>query len=379
MTGQQRHMVAIMFTDIVGYSALMGEDEDHAFEILRKSRRIHESRIKNHNGKWLKEMGDGVLAKFDSAYDSVQCAIDIQKCAGKEFEELIRIGIHLGDVIFDNDDVFGDGVNLASRIQAIADPGGIYISESIQKSIRARSDIQSLYLGEVQLKNIDYPAKIYSVQGAGLPIPTASKIKKLSYSKRGIFKPGLFYLIMILVLIVGGWWTWKKFNMVKVDKIESIAVLPLDNFTGDEDQEYLIAGLHDNLITTISKISSLRVISKTSSARYKDQNKSAPEIAKELGVDAILEGSLLSFGDSVRINAQLIRIFPKEEHLWAQIFDGSTSNIFSLFNEVAQTIADEVNVTLTPQEKILLTTAREVDPEVLQAYLRGRFHWNTTS
>lgn len=376
MSKQKRHLVAIMFTDIVGYSAMMGENEDHAFEILKKSRSIHQASIKKYGGQWLKEMGDGVLAKFDSAYDSVKCALEIQKLANADLKGLIRIGIHLGDVIFDNDDVFGDGVNLAARIQAIADPGGIYISESIQKSLRARSDIQCLYLGEVQLKNIDYPVKIYALQGVGLPIPIPNKIKKLSYSNRGPTKRTFFYLILLLVLTVSGWWTMKKIMPYKVHEIESIAVLPLDNFTGDDDLEYLLAGLHDNLITTISKISSLRIISKTSSARFKGQNKSATEIAEDLDVDAILESSLVSFGDSVRLNVQLIRVFPKEEHLWAEIFDRPVRNIFSLFNEVAQTIANEVNLTLSPQEKNLLTNAKEIDPEVLQSYLKGRFYWD---
>ena len=143
---QSRQLAAIMFTDIVGYTALMDEDEQKAFDLLKKNRQIQRPIIEKYNGRWLKEMGDGVLAQFSSAYDSIQCAIEIQKAANEAGGFKLRIGIHLGEVVFEDADVFGDGVNLASRIQAIADPGGIYISESIQKSIRARSDIQSLYL-----------------------------------------------------------------------------------------------------------------------------------------------------------------------------------------------------------------------------------------
>ena len=139
----QRRLAAIMFTDIVGYTALMGSDEDKAFQVLRQNRDIQQSLIHKYHGEWLKEMGDGILAQFSSATDSVQCAIDIQKQARKELGAQIRIGIHLGDVTFENNDVFGDGVNIASRLQSIADPGGIYISESIHNAIRSQKDIES--------------------------------------------------------------------------------------------------------------------------------------------------------------------------------------------------------------------------------------------
>ena len=143
MPEPSRQLAAIMFTDIVGYTALMGKDQDKALKLLRRNREIHQEVINGHNGKWLKEMGDGILARFNSATDSVQCAINIQKRAREELEGQIRIGLHLGDVTFENEDVFGDGVNIASRLQSVADPGGIYISESLQKSIRGKSDLQA--------------------------------------------------------------------------------------------------------------------------------------------------------------------------------------------------------------------------------------------
>ena len=170
-----RRLAAIMFTDIVGYTALMGSDVDKALDLLHKNREIQKPLIEKHGGKWLKEMGDGILAQFNSAIDSVRCAIEIQKLARSELNGQIRIGIHLGDVTIENDDVFGDGVNIASRLQAISDPGGIYVSESIHEAIRGSADIRSQYLGNIQLKNVDHLIKTYFIEDDGIPTPSLRK------------------------------------------------------------------------------------------------------------------------------------------------------------------------------------------------------------
>jgi len=174
-----RRLAAIMFTDISGYTALMGRDEAKALEILRQNREIQKPLIEENNGKFLKEMGDGILAQFDSAYDSVLCALKIQRKAMMGFEGKIRIGIHLGDVTIDKGDVFGDGVNIASRLESIADPGGVYISESIQKALRGRGEFKTQFLGEVQLKNVDYLVNTYCLVDDGLPVPSEFKVRQL--------------------------------------------------------------------------------------------------------------------------------------------------------------------------------------------------------
>ncbi len=166
-----RQLAAIMFTDIVGYTALMGKNSAKALELVRISKEIQKPLVEKHNGKWLKEMGDGAMAQFASALDAVICGIDIQEMARAKFDGKLRIGIHLGDITIENNDVYGDGVNVAARLESIADPGGIYISESIEKAIRGQSDVQAKYLGEVDLKNVDYGVKTYALQGVGLPYP----------------------------------------------------------------------------------------------------------------------------------------------------------------------------------------------------------------
>jgi len=203
-----RQLAAIMFTDIVGYTALMGKDSAKALELIRISKEIQKPLVEKHHGKWLKEMGDGALCSFGSALDAVNCAVEIQKSARAELDAKLRIGIHLGDVIVEEDDVHGDGVNVASRLESITDPGGIYVSESIEKAIRGQSDIQAKYLGEVRLKNVDYGVRTYAVQGVGLPVPEFKDQKELSghfwaeLQRRGVIRAGTTYLMIALLLIL---------------------------------------------------------------------------------------------------------------------------------------------------------------------------------
>ena len=169
MPERTRQLAAIMFTDIVGYTDLMGKDQQKAMEVVGKNRDLQKPLIEQFGGRLIKEMGDGLMASFATASEAIQCAHEVQKKAWSDEDLTLRIGIHLGEVVFEGDDVFGDGVNIASRLQTIADPGGIYISDSVHKAIRGM-DITSKYLGELRLKNVDYPVKTYAIQGQGLPI-----------------------------------------------------------------------------------------------------------------------------------------------------------------------------------------------------------------
>ncbi len=208
MPQQARHLAAIMFTDIVGYTALMGKDSNKAMELVRQSVQIQKPLVEKHNGKWLKEMGDGAMVQFGSALDAVNCALEIQRTSRADFDADFRIGIHLGDITIENNDVYGDGVNVAARLESIADPGGIYISESIEKAIRGQGNIQAKYIGESQLKNVDYGVRTYAIQGVGLPVPDLKKEKELSgrlfaeIKRRGIIRAGVMYILISLLIIL---------------------------------------------------------------------------------------------------------------------------------------------------------------------------------
>jgi TolB-like protein/cytochrome c-type biogenesis protein CcmH/NrfG len=286
-------------------------------------------------------MGDGMLAQFESAADSAHCAIEIQKQASIDLDAKIRIGIHLGDITLENHDVFGDGVNIASRLQSIADPGGIYISESVFNAIRSRKDIQSQYLGEVKLKNVNYPFKTYYLKGNGLPIPSKNRIDELT----GLQKP------------------------------EAIVVLPFDNFTGNSELEYFVAGMHASLIGSIGKVSGLRVISKTTSNAFKDTRKSIPEIAAELGVNKIVEASVLSLEEKISLQVKLINANPEEKQLWIRDYIEEKGQILNLYNTVTKEISQKINIKLTEEEERFLAKARTVDREVYDAYLKSYQYW----
>jgi adenylate cyclase len=337
----QRKLAAIMFTDIVSYTALMGSDEDQAFEILRKNREIHLRCIEQFRGALIKEMGDGMLAKFESAADSVGCAIEIQKETLKELEAKVRIGIHLGDTTLENHDVFGDGVNIASRLQSIADPGGIYISDPVYSAIRSKRDIKCQYLGEVTLKNVNYPFKTYFIKSENLPVPSKSRIDEL---------------------------TGKK-------KTKSVVVLPFDNYTGSEDLAYFVSGMHASLIGSIGKVGGMRVISKTTANAFKHTKKSIPEIASELGVHAVVEASVLSLEEKISLQVKLIDASAEEKQLWMEDYVKDKSQILNLYNTITKEITKKINIKLTAEEEKLLAKSRIVDREAYDAYLKSYQFW----
>jgi len=363
-----------MFTDIVGFTALMGSDTQKALDLLRTNREIQKPLIEKYGGRWLKEMGDGILAQFNSAIDSVHCALEIQKMARSELNNQIRIGIHLGDVTVENDDVFGDGVNIASRLQAAADPGGIYVSESIHHAIRGSTDIKSQYLGAIQLKNVNYLVNTYYLVDEGLPIPSKSKINELFVREGGsIFKSVYTYIAASIILIVAITFLWVQKN--EGQDLQAIAVLPVESLTDKSDQQWLEAGIHHALIDELSKIRALRVVSKTSSMKYLDSDKAIPEIARELNVDGIVEASFSTTGENISIQVRLIKARPEERQIWRKAYDYAMQNILSVYNDVAMAIALEANIPLTAEEEKYFSIAQEINPKAYEAYLRGMSYW----
>ena len=260
-----RQLAAIMFTDIVGYTALMGEDEQQAFEILRKNRQLQKPLIEQYNGKWIKELGDGVLVSFPTVTDAVLCATEIQKTCNRDCEFKLRIGIHQGEVIFEDDDVFGDGVNIASRIQAIAPIGGIWISEAVYNNVSNKKEINTKFVREEILKHVKEPVRIYEV--------IASEPKQGS-----------------IVSIQ---------NEPKRSSEKSIAVLPFVNMSSDPEQEYFSDGLTEDIITDLSHLEKLLVISRSSMMTFKGTNKKIKEIATEVNAQYVLEGSVRKAGNNL--------------------------------------------------------------------------------
>jgi len=368
-----------MFTDIVGYSALSQKNEKLALELLEDHFCLLRPFFRRFNGKEIKTIGDAFLVEFLSAVEAFQCAVEIQKKIEEKNALLppekriqIRIGIHVGDVIHRDQDIFGDGVNIASRIQPLAEPGGIYVTDQVYVQVRNKVKETMISLGKKSLKNIETPVEVYKVVlpwKEGVSVSEVEKKPSLYSRNRSRW---LYLILVITILSCAFFLFWLLQGKRAAGEIRSLAVLPLQNLSGDPEQDYFADGMTEALISELSKIHSLRVISRTSIMQYKKTEKPLSKIARELRVDAIVEGSALLVGDRVRISAQLVKASP-EEHLWAGDYDRDFKDILALQREVTRTIARKVRISLSPSEKSRLAGGGEVNPHVYKAYLKGLF------
>jgi len=352
----ERRLAAIMFTDIVGYTALMGKDEKKAFDILKKNRRIHWRLIKKYKGRWLKEMGDGILASFPSNIDAVMCAVSIQTAA-KEMGIPLRIGIHQGDVIFEKKDVLGDGVNIASRIQAVANSNDIVISEKVYSDIRNKEGLEIEFAGRQSLKGVEGETSIYKVYCADstvldFEVDSGELVRPLGLGIRTIFA-GIAILVLLTFSLF--YFLPKIFNPPpEIEK--SIAVLPFFNASSDTTNAYFVDGVIEDIRTHLEKISDLRITSRTSTEKYRGTSLTAREIAEELNVKYLLEGTIQKQGNIVKIHAQLI-LAETDDHIWSEPFERDLSDLekyFKVQSEIAQTIAGKIHVNITPEEKEII-------------------------
>jgi adenylate cyclase len=330
----QRRLAAILSADVVGYSRLMGIDEAGTLSRLNALRReLIDPTIAAHSGRIVKLMGDGALVEFASAVDAVTCAIEIQRQlrehgAGSSEAELLqfRIGINVGDIIIDGEDILGDGVNIAARVEGIAEPGGISISEDAWRQVQGKVAANFVDTGAQSLKNIARPVRVYRVE---------------------LGKPGITEPIAPTSPLPGK---------------PSIAVLPFQNMSGDIEQDYFCDGLVEDIITTLSKLAGLRVIARNSSFVYKGRSVDIREAAKQLGVRYVLEGSVRKSGSRIRITAQLIDA-DDGSHVWAERYDRAIDDIFAIQDELTLVVATEMQVKLTDGEQARLryTTTNNVE------------------
>jgi TolB-like protein/class 3 adenylate cyclase/Tfp pilus assembly protein PilF len=379
---EQRKLAAIMFADMIGYTAMMQEDEAGATLLRSRQKKTLETLIPAYKGTILQFFGDGTLSMFDSSADAVRCGIAIQHELQKEPRVKLRIGIHSGDVVYSSEGIYGDCVNLASRIESLSVPGAVLFSGKVYDEIKNQRDIQSVSLGKFHLKNVKLPLEVYAAANEGLIIPSPSHITgKLSQEnftlssllkKRKLRWMAVAVAVAFLTLIAALFYRSSGENSPVID---SIAVLPLENMSGNPEQEYFVSGMHEALITELSKISSLTIISRTSTQQYKDTKKTMPEIAKELGVKALIEGSVIREGNQVRITVQLID-GKTDKHIWAKEFNQELKGILALFSDVAKQIAGEIKIKLTPQDNERLVSSQEINPRAYEFFLLGRHYWN---
>lgn len=380
----QRRLVAILAADVVGYSRLMGDDE--AGTRTRFNAHLHEliePAIGRHRGRTVKTTGDGLLVEFASVVEAVQCAVDIQKgMVDRNADESVdrrirfRIGVNLGDVIIEGDDIHGDGVNVAARLEALADPDGVVVSGTVHEHVRGKLDFGFDDLGLQEAKNIAEPVRAYRVvpEGQQGVAPTQQKVP---YRRR---MPVI--AAAVLVVVAAGalaWWQYgfqrgephlaDTSSLPSADN-PSIAVLPFNNMSGDKEQEYFSDGMTEDLITDLSHVSGLLVIARNSVFTYKGRAVKVQQVGRELGVQYVLEGSVRKIGNRVRINAQLVDA-SNGHHLWADRFDREITDVFALQDEVVKRIVAQLAVKLTKGEQERLSRTTRVNPEAYDVLLRG--------
>ncbi|MEJ2379185.1 MAG: FlgO family outer membrane protein [Pseudolabrys sp.] len=416
-----RRLTAILAADVVGYTRMMAGDEAGTLAALKRHREVvFEPAVEQYNGRIVKLIGDGTLVEFASVVDAVNCALAIQRILANEATTgpkiTLRIGVNLGDVIIDGDDIYGDGVNVAARLEPLAEPGGICVASIVNESIGNRVDVTFENGGEIHVKNVDRPISMWkwhpktgngpvaapnleqdptkkdkptvpnkgyrflaSVQpqsDSNLDHPAKSRTLLPVYTRNVWVWAGL--VLLFLVIFVGSWRPWKEgvelagphHTSLSSHEKPSIAVLPFINMSADRSQEYFSDGMTEDLITDLSRISGLFVIARFTTFTYKRSTKNVQQIARELGVSHILTGSVQKADNRIRINAQLIDAKTKLQ-VWANRYDRELSDVFAMQDEITQKIVSALSIRLKLSEKVRLSRSAKVIPEAYDMLLRG--------
>ena len=384
MSEQIRQLAVIMFTDIAGYTAMMGEDESKAFSLLKINRNVHKKWIARYNGKWLKEMGDGVLASFTSVSDAIYCAGAIQKEAAGIPDLNLRMGIHMGEVIVEVGDVFGDGVNIASRIEAQANAGSIFVSDTVYHNLTNKKGVEAKFVREEQLKNVKHPVRIYEVK-VDLPdevpvvlVERESRSQKINHKVRSGWQRPLTLGLAAILLVAIAYLAFSYFGQpVKSssanDASRTIIVLPFDNL-GSPDDEYFANGITDEITSRLGLIKGFSIISPLSASLFKESGKSIEELADELDVDFVLDGSIRwdkgSESQRVRITPRLTDV-SNNRQMWTNNFDRNIEQIFEVQTEIAERVAEALDVNILRSEKQSIQVKLTDNIEAYALYLQG--------
>lgn len=335
-----RLLAAIMFADIIGYSKMMQDDEEKAKDLRDRQRSVIESYILKYHGQVMQYYGDGTLMMFGSALDAVNCARDIQKELVGYPVVPLRIGIHIGDVVYDNEGIYGDAVNVAARVQALGVTGSVMISGKVFDEIKNHPGIRVESFGEHELKNIYMPVSIYALADSELTIPDQQYIQDITGSNQN-----------------------------------SIAVLPFTNFSSEAGNDYFSDGITEEIINALARIKDIQVASRTTVFSYKKVTKDIRDIGKELNVSYLLEGSVRKSGDRIRVTAQLINS-DTGFHVWSESFDGELKDIFDVQDKIARKIADKLESSIALQKRNRIYQSSTENVDAYNFYLQGLFYWN---
>lgn len=335
-----RQLAAIMFADIVGYTAIMQDDESQAFMYREKFQKKLQHVVTDHHGTVIQFMGDGALSKFSSSTEAVKAALALQLDMREEPEVPLRIGIHTGDVLLDGHNAYGDGVNIASRLESFATPGSIFISAKVHDDIKNHKEVQAVALGRFALKNVKTPVEIFAISNTGLHVPTAANLQGKG----------------------------EKLNQ------QCMLVLPFVNMSNDPEQDFFSDGLTEELIAALSKLKNILLISRTTSMQYKGTTKDTKTIRAETGAEFIMEGSVRKQGNALRITAQFIEA-ATDVHLWSETYRGTMDDIFDIQEMVSIKIVEAMRMQLSRAEQQVLQKRYTDNTAAFELYLKGRHFW----
>jgi adenylate cyclase len=390
MASTARRLAAILAADVAGYSRLMGADEVGTVQALREHRSAADPLIARHGGRIVKTTGDGVLIEFGSVVGAVEGALELQRLAaernaGTPAERRMewRIGVHIGDVLIEGDDILGDGVNIAARLEGIAEPGGICISEDAFRQVRGKVEAEFADLGERQLKNIARPVHIHGIRPttAGASAAEPTRARRLVSRQRAVIAAALVSSIGIASAV---WWAWPQRSVpaaavpntsppgsasLAIPRL-SFVVLPFENLSRDPDQEYFADGITDDLTTDLSRISGSFVIARNTAFTYKGKPVDAKQIGRELGVHYVIEGSVRRAGNQVQVNVQLIDA-ESGAHLWADRFNTDRQDLAESQTDITGRLAQSLNVELLRDVGRRIEQERAVNPDAGDLVMRG--------
>jgi adenylate cyclase len=402
----ERKLAAILHADVQGYSRLLGEDEVTTLRIVASHLALMRTLVEQHGGRAVGSRGDSLLAEFPSAVEAVQCAVEMQQALKERNAEVplaqrvaFRIGITLGDVVVEGQEIYGEGVNIAVRLEGLAEAGGICLSEVVYDQVRNRLALTYEDVGEQVLKNIAKPVRVWRVvideaaaalarqlkAGPALPLPQRVG------SARRLWPRATLVVVLVLVSLLGSlWYLWHPYRSAQDSVLKtpaqpalpspdkpSIVVLPFDNMSGDPQQDYFSNGITEVLTSDLSRISSLFVIARNTAFTYKGKAANVPAIGKELGVRYVLEGSVQRAGEQVRIVAQLVDT--TDAHVWAERYDRPLTDLFALQDEIVQKIVTTLNLQLTLEEQGYIARKHTNNLEAYDSLLRGIEYFGRTT
>lgn len=371
-----RHLAVILFTDIVGYTTLMQRNETQALAAVRRHQQTLERLIPEYEGEIYQYYGDGSMSIFTSAIQAVSCALAIQKELQQEPIVPLRVGMHIGEIYNEGGKIFGDGVNIASRIESIGQGGTVLFSRDVYEKIRNNPRFQTKSIGKFEFKNVDDPVEVFSLTNPEVVAPDLKLIEgKLKEQVAKKKWPVSYYMGILLVLSLAGYFVAFQSEKQAADyataQARSIAVLPFKNLSAETNGDFLGIGLAEDILTQLAQIKDLRVISRSSSIRYKDSDKPLDKIAKELGVNSILEGSVRQVDNNLRVSVQLINA-SNGSLIWASDFDRQFEDVLNVQRDVALAVCEKLKIALSPEIQKRLKDHRQVDPDAYVLYQKGQ-------